>query len=104
GDAQEANPLEQRQGCIVGLREYAGVEIQEGQLPVDVELGSLEIHVEHERRHMRDAPRILRCARTCVTAPRGCYATEVPTVADPPLLGGGHRAGARRRAIELCEQ
>jgi hypothetical protein len=37
-NAQEAHALEQRNACILGLLQNALVELEEGQLPVDVEL------------------------------------------------------------------
>ena len=47
GDAEKADALQQRQRFVVRLREHALVEVEKRQLPIDVVLGSLEIHVEH---------------------------------------------------------
>ena len=41
GDAQEAQPLQQRHRLVEGLREHALVELEERQLAVDVVLGDL---------------------------------------------------------------
>ena len=72
GDAEKPDALQQRQRFVVHLREHALVEVEKRQLPIDVVLGSLEIHVEHGGDAVRRSPEDTTgplCA--CVTAPAG---------------------------------
>ena len=69
GDAEEADALEQRQRLVVNLREHALVEVEKRQLPIDVVLGSLEIHVEHGGDAVSEEPGEYYGPRAaCVTA------------------------------------
>src|SRR5581483_10097083 len=47
GDTEEAQPLEQRHRLVEGLREHPAVELEEGQLAVEVEARRLEIGCVH---------------------------------------------------------
>src|SRR6185437_15054917 len=53
GDKEEAQPLEQRHRLVEGLREHAAVELEEGQLAVEVEAGRLEIGCVHAPKYSR---------------------------------------------------
>ena len=43
-DAQELQPLEQRHGAVLGLREHAAVEFERLQLAIEEMLGSVALH------------------------------------------------------------
>ena len=49
-NAQEFDAFEQRDSAVLGLFQYALVELQEGQLAIDVELRGLQIGVVHDGR------------------------------------------------------
>src|SRR6185437_15986325 len=53
GDTEEAQPLEQRHRLVEGLREHPAVELEEGQLAVEVEAGRLEIGCVHAPKYSR---------------------------------------------------
>ena len=48
GDAQEAQPLEQGHTLVLRLLEHTPVELEHGELAVDVEVGALQVQRVHE--------------------------------------------------------